>query len=202
MKKLDLTGQRFGRLTVINEAGKAKDGRIRWQCLCDCGQITETPSTKTLRNGTCKSCGCIQKENPPAKTHGQSGTNLFHVWNGIKQRCLNPRSQAFNNYGGRGIKVCDEWREDFQAFHDWAIKNGYRLGREIDRIDNDGDYEPGNCRWVTSQTNNNNRRSNTLVEIGGKTHTISEWSRITGIPRSTLQKRISSGKTPDEILKR
>jgi hypothetical protein len=202
MKKLDLTGQRFGRLTVINEAGKAKDGRIRWQCLCDCGQITETPSTKTLRNGTCKSCGCIQKENPPAKTHGQSDTNLFHVWNGIKQRCLNPRSQAFNNYGGRGIKVCDEWREDFQAFHDWAIKNGYRLGREIDRIDNDGDYEPGNCRWVTSQTNNNNRRSNTLVEIGGKTHTISEWSRITGIPRSTLQKRISSGKTPDEILKR
>lgn len=202
MRKLDLTGQRFGRLTVMKEAGRTADGRIRWQCLCDCGNITETPSTKTLRNGTCRSCGCIQKERPNKQTHGKSHTKLFAVWNAMKQRCANPNVKSYANYGGRGITVCKEWVGDFQNFYSWAISKGYKEGLEIDRIDVNGNYKPNNCRWVTSQKNNNNRQNNLLIEINGEEHTLAEWSRITGIHRNTLAKRIRSGKPPDEILKK
>ena len=158
MKKLDLTGKRFGRLTVIEEAGKAKDGRIRWQCLCDCGQITETPSTKTLRNGTCKSCGCIQKDTPNKQTHGMTNTKLFRVWSGMKQRCYYRKHKSYSDYGGRGITICDEWREDFQTFYEWAMASGYQEGLTIDRIDNDGNYEPSNCQWLTRQENTSKMR--------------------------------------------
>jgi len=153
MKKIDLTGQRFGRLVVIEEAGRASDGRVRWLCKCDCGDYTSTPCTKTLRNGTCRSCGCIERERPNKQTHGMTNTKLFGVWNGIKQRCYNPNSKSYKTYGDRGIKVCDEWRDDFMTFHNWAIANGYKEGLTIDRIDNDGDYEPNNCRWITLQEN-------------------------------------------------
>ena len=215
MKKLDLTGQRFGRLVVIEEAGRSSDGRVRWLCKCDCGNYTSTPSTKTLRNGTCRSCGCIQEENRLTcrkiemkgrrfgqltvieegtktgketmwvcvcdcgnkvtvngnslrqgktvscgchrktllVTHGLYQTRLHRIWRGMKQRCSNPNKQHYDRYGGRGIKVCDEWENDFQAFYNWAMSNGYRDDLTIDRIDNDGDYEPSNCQWITQAEN-------------------------------------------------
>lgn len=158
MRKLNLTGQRFGRLVVIKEAGRSSDGRVRWLCKCDCGNYTSTPSTKTLRNGTCRSCGCIEKEKPNKQTHGMSKTKLFNVWRGMKQRCEYPKHRSYSDYGGRGIKVCDEWYHDFQAFHDWAMVAGYQEGLTIDRIDNDGDYEPNNCQWITLQENVSKRR--------------------------------------------
>ncbi len=159
MKKIDLTGQRFGRLVVIEEAGRASDDRIRWLCQCDCGKKTSTPSTKTLRNGTCKSCGCIEKEKPNKQTHGMSDTKLFYVWNGIKQRCYYKKHKSYSDYGGRGITMCDEWRENFQTFYDWAMANGYQEGLTIDRVDNDGNYEPGNCQWITRQANTSKMRA-------------------------------------------
>ena len=201
MRKLDLTGQRFGRLVVIKEAGRSSDGRVRWLCKCDCGNYTSTPSTKTLRNGTCRSCGCIERERPNKQTHGKSNTKLFAVWNAMKQRCYNPNNRSYKNYGGRGITVCQEWKEDFQTFYDWAIANGYKKGLEIDRIDVNGNYEPDNCRWTTSKKNNNNRRNNVKIKIGREEHTVAEWSEITGIPRSTILERFRSGKPLEEILK-
>lgn len=201
MRKLNLTGQRFGRLVVIKEAGRSSDGRVRWLCKCDCGNYTSTPSTKTLRNGTCRSCGCIEKEKPNSRTHGMSNTKLFAVWNSMKQRCLNQNSKSYKNYGGRGITVCQEWQEDFQTFYDWAMANGYQEGLEIDRIYVNGNYEPDNCRWVTSKKNNNNRRNNAKIKIGGEEHTAAEWSEITGIHRNTILDRFNSGKPPEEILK-
>ena len=201
MRKLDLTGQRFGRLVVIKEAGRSSDGRVRWLCKCDCGNYTSTPSTKTLRNGTCRSCGCIERERPNKQTHGKSNTKLFAVWNAMKQRCYNPNNRSYKNYGGRGITVCQEWKEDFQTFYDWAIANGYKKGLEIDRIDVNGNYEPDNCRWTNSKKNNNNRRNNVKIKIGREEHTVAEWSEITGIPRSTILERFRSGKPLEEILK-
>lgn len=201
MRKLDLTGQRFGRLVVIKEAGRSSDGHVRWLCKCDCGNYTSTPSTKTLRNGTCRSCGCIERERPNKQTHGKSNTKLFAVWNAMKQRCYNPNNRSYKNYGGRGITVCQEWKEDFQTFYDWAIANGYKKGLEIDRIDVNGNYEPDNCRWTTSKKNNNNRRNNVKIKIGREEHTVAEWSEITGIPRSTILERFRSGKPLEEILK-
>lgn len=152
MKKIDLTGQRFGRLTVIEEAGHSSE-RIKWLCKCDCGNITSTPTTKTLRNGRCQSCGCIERESANSKTHGKSSMRLFYAWNGMKQRCYNPNAKSYQHYGHRGIAVCPEWRHDFQAFYDWAIANGYEEGLTIDRLDNDGDYEPDNCQWITRAEN-------------------------------------------------
>lgn len=153
MQKLDLTGQRFGRLVVIKEAGRAKDGRVLWLCKCDCGGYTSTPSTKTLRNGTCRSCGCIERERPNKMTHGRSSTKLFYVWNSMKQRCSNPHTKDYKNYGGRGVKVCQEWADSFEAFFRWAMSAGYQEGMTIDRIDNDGNYEPSNCQWLTLEEN-------------------------------------------------
>ena len=119
----------------------------------------------------------------------------------MKQRCYNPNNRSYKNYGGRGITVCQEWKEDFQTFYDWAIANGYKKGLEIDRIDVNGNYEPDNCRWTTSKKNNNNRRNNVKIKIGREEHTVAEWSEITGIPRSTILERFRSGKPLEEILK-
>ena len=160
MKKLDLTGQRFGRLLVIKESGYSFNGRVTWLCKCDCGNYTSTPNTKSLRRGTCNSCGCHALENLNRLTHGKSKEKLYYVRNGMKQRCYNPNSTSYNAYGGRGIKVCDEWRDDFMAFYNWAIANGYEEGLSIDRIDNGGDYEPSNCQWITQAENTRKARMN------------------------------------------
>ena len=166
-----------------------------WKCRCDCGKVT-TVRARSLWSGNTRSCGCLQKEKASKigkamhTTHGGSGTRLNKIYRAIKQRCNNPQNPAYENYGGRGITVCAEWLNSFEAFRDWALANGYRDDLTIDRIDNDGPYCPENCRWVTMKQQGNNRRSNRVLTYNGENHTITEWAELTGINLHTLMGRL------------
>lgn len=155
----DLLGMRFGRLEVIDRAPNDKDGRARWVCLCDCGLFT-VKQGKLLLNGHTKSCGCGEYENRVNNitSHRLSNTRLYNIWSGMKQRCYYQGHKDYHNYGGRGISICEEWKNDFKAFYDWAIENGYRDNLTIDRKNVNGDYTPDNCRWATWREQRLNQR--------------------------------------------
>ncbi|GAB7390130.1 hypothetical protein [Lactococcus garvieae] len=164
---IDLTGQKFGKLKVISRA-ENRGKQVMWYCQCSCGNKTIVRANH-LRSGATKSCGCLEKENRfkmNLKHGGAKGKGcqerLYGVWLGMRKRCFNPNEPAFPNYGGRGITICDEW-SDYSIFRKWALANGYDkdapLGKcTIDRINNDGNYEPSNCRWVDMKVQRNNQR--------------------------------------------
>ena len=180
---LDLTNQRFGRLVALKRDITSK--KTKWLCQCDCGNVKSIALTH-LRSGSSTSCGCYQKEKAREANikHGGRGTSLYNRWKAIRQRTTNPHDVGYKNYGGRGIKMCDEW-DNFQNFYDWCIQNGYKRELELDRIDNNKGYDPSNCRWVTKIVNNNNKRK--VVHVEGLTFT--EISNKTNIPRSVIRSR-------------
>jgi hypothetical protein len=187
----DLNGQRFGRLLVI-ERSETINKRTRWKCQCDCGnqKIVEAGN---LKNGNISSCGCLRRETTiKRKTiHGGKGTRLYHIWNHMRQRCVNPNNRQFIDYGGRGIAICSEWNE-FENFRNWAINNGYEDNLTIDRKNNDGNYEPNNCRWANDKQQANNKRNNHFVEYQGQRKTIAEWADICKLKPPTLLRRLSN----------
>lgn len=189
----NIVGQRFGRLTVIGRAPNKATGNSQWVCQCDCGNITVVKRT-SLFNKTSQSCGCLRNETMKEKmtTHGLSQTKLYTVWEGIKRRCNNPDYCLYKGYGARGIRVCEAWL-DFENFYDWAIRNGYKKGLSIERIDNNGNYEPSNCKWATKKEQARNRRSNKLITYKGETHCVYEWAEILGINKKTLSTRLFRG---------
>lgn len=194
--KLDLTGRRFGRWTVLEEAGR-RNGGVMWKCRCDCGTVREVRSNHLVMNRSV-SCGCYNKE--IITTHGNTKTDLHHVWANMKDRCLNAKSSESKNYLKRGITICKEWIESYEAFERWAKENGYKKGLTLDRIDNDGNYEPSNCRWADMKTQCRNRRSNVFLEYLGERHCISEWAEITNQPYARLSSRHRRGWSDKEII--
>lgn len=195
-KVIDLTGQRFGRLTAIEYAGKDNQMLTLWRCICDCGKEITTRAS-SLKCGNTQSCGCLQAENTKvrATTHGLTGgrshaNRLYSIWRNMKQRCYNPKAAKYNNYGGRGIAVCEEWINSYVSFHEWAMANGYSDNLTLDRIENNGNYEPLNCRWSTNQEQSNNTRFNRLLTYNEETKTLAQWADEIGLNFTTLKCRL------------
>lgn len=175
---INLKGRRFGRLTVVERAPNRGD-KSMWLCKCDCGK-SKVVAGYNLKAGKSKSCGCLSSEVTTRRNtkHGNADSPLYHIWSGIKRRTSSPKPQYYK-YSGRGIKVCEEWKNDPQSFIDWAMANGWRKGLEIDRIDVDGDYCPENCRFI-SKSENISRAQSCLISVDGITHSLREWSSIVG----------------------
>lgn len=192
MKRLELSGQRVGRLLVIEATGsKDKWGSILWRCLCDCGG-TKDVASGALNAGQVSSCGCLSAEAGRRVNfkHGQYKSPTYKSWQGMWQRCTNRAKAGYVDYGARGISVCERWK-DFEQF---LVDMGDRQpGLSLDRIDNDGNYEPANCRWATPTEQSNNTRRVTRLTVQGVTKTLHEWARDSGINPRTLQKRLNSG---------
>lgn len=198
-KKVNIIGKRFGRLVVVEQAErKSSNGTLYWKCICDCGKSKEIRGTN-LTSGATTSCGCynkeiISKDNPKYKR------KLYYIYRGMLDRCNNKNNKHYSNYGGRGIGVCDEWNI-YENFEKWALENGYAKGLWIDRIDNNSDYNPTNCRFCTPKEQQNNKRTNVIISIGGVEHTIQQWSDISGIKRATIERRYKLGWNPEDLLK-
>lgn len=209
MAKINLVGKKFNRLTVVKEAGRDDRQQVLWLCKCDCGKETKATTYRLNKNIT-KSCGCLLIEaarkqakelKEKNKTHGLSKTRIYKTYRGMKDRCLNPNDMHYPDYGGRGIIVCDEWKNDFMSFYNWAMDNGYTEKLTIDRIDVNGNYEPSNCRWVDIKVQANNKRDSRKISFKGETKTISEWADKYGLKRVTLAARIDRyGMTFEEAI--
>ncbi|KAF6620594.1 hypothetical protein HFE03_08050 [Paenibacillus sp. EKM102P] len=197
---VDITGNKYGRLFVLNMSRIFKH-KAMWLCICDCENTVEV-SGSDLRSGHTRSCGCYHKD--IVTKHGLRSTKLNSVRSAMIDRCYNIKNSNYYNYGGRGIKVCDEWlnkEKGLLDFYNWAMDNGYKEGVSIDRINNNGNYCSENCRWVDMKTQLNNRRNNRLVTIGGETKTVSQWAEVAGIGTSTIDFRLRSGKSGEDLIK-
>ena len=192
----DLTGKQFDYLYVIRRSldkGKGKKPVVKWDCLCKCGKVVAVKSDSLLTGHT-KSCGCRKIK------HGYSHKErLYTTWCNMRRRCSDPTNKRWEQYGGKGVTVCSEWSE-YLPFRKWAMKNGYTDFLSIDRINNDGNYEPSNCRWVDSKVQTNNCSRNRIIEYKGKNFTMSELSEHIGLSYSALQHRIDRGWSMDRIV--
>ena len=191
-KPLDLVGERFGSLVVTSRAENSRTGKTMWLCQCDCGEKKVIFAT-SLTRGLTRSCGCLNKSvaMERMRKHQLSGHRLYRIWTDMKKRCTNPSCKSFANYGGRGIKVCPQWENNFQLFYTWSLLHGYSDNLSLDRIDVNGDYHPDNCRWVDKLTQTNNCRTNHYLTFDGKTQSIAEWARELGVSDSVIRQRLS-----------
>lgn len=205
-KLIDLTGHKYGRLTVLEFSHFKRSPRghknAYWKCACDCGKMVVKPA-QGLRNGSVKSCGCFRADENKRRFSKPYDRRLLSVHSGMMTRCYDQNFKYYDYYGGRGIAVCDEWygKEGLDAFRKWAMENGYKRGLQIDRIDNDKGYSPDNCRWVDRFEQGKNKRNNVWVTINGETKILAEWCRILDMDYSTVKKRRSeNGWTVAESL--
>lgn len=195
---IDLTGKRFGRLLVLRREGR-RGKRITWLCECDCGALHVVAGANLRSGGTtsCRSCA-YKRMGKIRSTHGMSKSREHHCWSMMKQRCCNPRCKSYLSYGGRGIAVCPRWLESFEAF--FADMGEAPPGASLDRIDNDGDYEPSNCRWADVRTQGSNRRTSRRLYARGESLTVAEWARRLGCPTTTIWSRLKAGDSAEDAL--
>lgn len=199
-KAVDMTGYKFNNCEVLYRV-ENRYGVAHWKCKCRCGKLFVSAGSN-IRKGKTNSCGCYQKEkvSNTRKTHGKSESRLYGVWESMKQRCNNPNNPNYNRYGGRGIKIYSNWNNSFESFSNWAYANDYHDNLTIDRVDNNGNYEPENCRWVDCRAQSRNRNSNRLLKFQGKELCVAEWSDLTGINSNTILNRLSRGWSVEETL--
>ncbi len=213
--KYQIEGQRFDKLVAIKEVERKNDDRRRYLFRCDCGNLIERDIRNVIRidNGHSNhSCGCarIKKTTEINTKHGagkRTGKRprLYNIWIAMKQRCNNPKHDMYHRYGGRGIQVCEEWQKEYMPFRDWAMANGYQEGLQIDRIDNDGNYESSNCRWVTNKENQQNRTNGAQpkaksITYKGEEFTVYGLAKHTGIQYETLKRRINRGWSVEDAI--
>lgn len=208
-RSIDITGKKINMLTAVKYE-YSKNGKEYWLFHCDCGNDKIMQKGNVTHGGT-KSCGCQIKEavaesNKRRAKHGccksYHKSRLYRIWNNAKQRCLNPNRKDYERYGGRGITFCDEWKEDFSKFRDWAIENGYKEDLTLERIDNDKGYSPYNCKWITRTEQQRNTRQNRFYTINGETKTLTEWCEIYGKVPNTVKYRLKIGMSIEEALKK
>ncbi|MEN1936018.1 hypothetical protein AAIE21_10425 [Paenibacillus sp. 102] len=200
-KWVDIAGERFGMLTVL---GKVKKGKLTyWECKCDCGNLTYS-SVTDLRVGKKKSCGCLAKKSRKLgnKTHGLKNVNkrLYTTWKNMKSRCLNEKNKSYQYYGGKGVTICGDWLS-YENFYNWAITNGYKDDLTLDRIDNHGNYDAENCRWVDRKTQTRNRDITVKVLFRGKEVPITELAEKYGVDYLLIKARHYRGFKNDELIK-
>jgi len=203
-KLIDRTGKRYGRLVVMERADD-RAGRVAWRCQCDCGTVKVVTANK-IQQGT-SSCGCLARESmrrvglsnaTHGHTRGGNSSSEYRTWSGMWNRCTNPNSADYARYGGRGIRVCERW-DDFDTFlADMGPKPSPT--HSIDRIDNDGNYAPGNCRWALPTDQSRNQRTNHLITIGQRTMTTAEWAEEVGLKADTLRHRLAGGMSPERAI--
>lgn len=203
----DLTGEKHGRLMVLSEHGR-RDGRTLWFCRCDCGN-TVVVKGNYLSSGRTRSCGCLlsdARKKPKHIAHGDSKTKLYKTYLGIHDRC-SPIAKCAKHYFDKGVRVCDEWQgsEGYQRFKKWSLENGYDPNKKwtemtIDRINNDGNYEPSNCRWTTMKQQANNQSRNVRIEYLGRTQTMKQWCEELNLTYATIKARRQRGVTPPELF--
>ena len=201
---IDLTGNRFGRLIAVRR-DVSRIGAVYWECKCDCGNST-TVDSANLRSGHTKSCGCLREETDARHFlhRNQLKTDnprLYSIWKSMRHRCYSEKHRSYNNYGGRGIKVCEEWlgENGFLAFVKWAENNGYSDSLTIDRINVDGNYCPDNCRWITFKENQNNKRDNRYIFYNGETKTLAQWAEEYNMTQCELKRRLDYVQLPIDI---
>lgn len=201
----NFTGKRFGRLVAIKKSSQAldKSGHLKWLCRCDCGK-NSTVNSSNLKSGNTKSCGCWQKEHcrkirKDPHTHGLSESKEYRAWRGMKERCTNPKTQGYKHYGGRGITVCEKWKNSFSSFYE-DVGPCPSLEHSIDRTNNEGNYEPGNVKWVTRQEQGNNTRANVKVTVKGKTDTLANWCRVLNLNYGRARARLIRGWSPERAF--
>lgn len=200
----NISGIRFGKLTPLGPIRKSAGGHIIWLCQCDCGSTTEARACH-LKSGHTQSCGCSGSRTSAAErfsTHGLGKSREYKSWAHIVRRCTNPNNPAFADYGGRGITVCDEWRHNFQTFYDHVsvLPHSGEKGYSIDRIFNNGNYEPGNVKWSTAKEQSRNTRANVMLTHNDKIQCVADWAKELDIPSAVLHKRLLRGWSAQKTL--